>query len=140
MIATNQALYEFWSSFEYEGQLIPAYLSGHAPDSASFPYFTFESAQGAYGTTAILTAIVWFQTSLEPTDVSTQTRVAEVLGMVENAIPEGGRWLTFAGGGVLLRRNDASFLSYYNPDEEDNDTIQPVYGGRVSYTAQFFVR
>lgn len=139
MIACNQALYEFWSNFEYEGQLIPAYLPGHVPQNAVFPYFTFEMGQGAFGTTAILNAFIWFQKSMEPSDLSTQMRVSEVLGLVEKAIPEGGRWLTFVGGGVLLRRNGGSFLSYYKPENE-NDTALPVYGGRVSYTVQFFVK
>lgn len=144
MNACNQALYEFWSSFLYEGRYIPAYITGHVPvdKEDNFPYWTYEVKQGAYGTTAIATAIVWFQQSLEPTDRSAWSKISDVLGLVEKAIPEGGRWITFVGGAVLLRRNDANFLSSYNPEQEDgeNVTAQPIRGGRVSYTIQFFVK
>lgn len=142
--AYNQALYEFWSSFLHEGQYIPAHISGHVPSDKEnqFPYWTYEVKQGAYGSTAIATAIVWFQQSMEPTQPSAWSHINTIMGMVQNAIPEGGRWLTFVGGAVLLRRNDANFISSYDPEQEDGDnvTAAPIRGGRVSYTIQFFMK
>lgn len=139
--AYNQALYEFWSSFLHEGEPIPVHVSGHVPSDQEddFPYWTYEVKQGAYGSTAIATAIVWFKHY--PEDAA-WVHINNVMGMVQNAIPEGGRWLTFVGGAVLLRRNDANFISSYDPEQEDGDnvTAMPIRGGRVSYTIQFFVR
>lgn len=144
MNAFSQALYEFWSSFLYQGAYIPAYISGHVPEDKAdaYPYWTYEVKQGAYGTTAIATAIVWFQQSAEPTQPSAWAHITDVMNMVQEAIPEGGRWLTFVGGSALLRRNDADFISSYDPKQEDGENLlaQPIRGGRVSYTIQFFIK
>lgn len=142
--AYTQALYEFWSSFLYNGEYLPAYISGHVPPDKEdhFPYWTYEVKHGEFGSTAIVTAFLWFQQSMEPTAPSAWSHIADVMSMVENAIPPAGRWITFAGGGVLLRRNGPNFISSYDPaqDSDGNVIESPIRGGRVSYTIQFFMK
>lgn len=143
MTAFNRALYAFWSSFLHDGAFIPAYLSGHVPEDAAFPYITFEVKQGSYASTGILTAFVWAQQAADADADAPQQVIGDVLAKVAEAIPEGGKMLSFPGGAVWLNRNDADFLSAYNPTEEDDvntPTERPVYGGRVSYMAQFFIK
>ena len=59
MTGIHQALYNFWSQFSYGGNLIPAYLQGHVPEDAAFPYITFDVASGRAFTPSVVTATVW---------------------------------------------------------------------------------
>ena len=61
MTGIHQALYAFWSQFSYGGNLIPAYLQGHVPEDAAFPYITFDVASGRAFATSVVTATVWFK-------------------------------------------------------------------------------
>lgn len=132
---------EFWNGFTWNGQPIKAYPSGRVPDNEPFPYFTFDVQQGSFFSMGIPTAYIWCQ---QPKDLSysAQAQRAEIMDQVAAAIPEGGRLLTFDGGAVWMKRNDANFMSYYDPKEEDNEEIptgEPVIGGRISVMTQYFV-
>ena len=138
MTDISQALYEFWSGFTDRGQPIAVYKSGHVPKKAAFPYFTFSVTRGAFFGKTVLTAILWCKQS-EGLNVNAQR--AAILDQVARAIPEGGRMIPLEGGGVWLMRNDADFLSDYEPEDEEAAAAgeEPVIGGRVSYTAQYFI-
>lgn len=136
----HMALLAFWSSFSWGGRPIPAYPAGRVPQDAPFPYFTFEVMEGAFFSVSVPTSFIWCQA---PKDGSynVQTQRAEILDMVARAIPESGRLLTFEGGSVLLNRNPATFLSYYNPEEEGDEspTAEPVIGGRISCEMRTYI-
>ena len=59
MTGIHQGLYAFWSQFSYGGKPIPAYLQGHVPEDAAFPYITFDVASGRAFATSVVTATVW---------------------------------------------------------------------------------
>lgn len=131
----------FWNSFTWNGAPIPAFPSGRVPDGQAFPYFTFDVQQGRFFSIGIPTVYIWCR---QPADLSfnAQTQRAEIMDQVAAAIPEGGKFLTFDGGAVWMQRNDANFMSYYDPKEEDNiesPTGEPVIGGRISLMTQYFV-
>lgn len=54
MTVFNKKLYNLWSSFD-----VPAYISGHVPPGASFPYITFDVAKGDAFADGVLTAFNW---------------------------------------------------------------------------------
>lgn len=133
---------DFWNGFSWNGQRLPAFPTGRVPDKQPFPYFTFDVQRGSFFSIGFPTAYIWCQ---QPLDLSynAQTQRAEIMDAVAAAIPEGGRMLTFDGGAVWIQRNDANFMSYYDPKEEDNiesPTGEPVIGGRISVMTQYFVR
>ena len=142
MRAIHQALLAFWNSFTWNGKPVKAYPSGRVPDNEPFPYFTFDIQQGAYFSFGFPTAYIWCKM---PKDLSynAQAQRAEIMDAVAAAIPEEGKLLTFEGGAAWLKRNDANFMSYYDPVEEngaDSPTGEPVIGGRISLSVQVFVR
>ena len=53
MTELQQALAAFWARFA------PAYLSGMVPDSASFPYITYDVVMPDALGFAVLTAYIW---------------------------------------------------------------------------------
>lgn len=139
----HMAWLEFWNSFTWNEKPVKAYPKGRVPANEPFPYFTFEVAKGDYFSTGILTAHIWCRM---PGDNSynVQAQRAEILDAVAAKIPpRSGCMLTYNGGGVLIRRNESSFQSYYDPKEEDNisnPTGEPVIGGRISLMVQYFAR
>lgn len=138
----HMALLEFWNSFTWNSKPIPAFPSGRVPKDQAFPYFTFDVQQGAFFSFGIPTAYIWCQMPMDAS-YNAQAQRAQIMDAVAEAIPEGGRMLTFDGGAVWLKRNDANFMSYYDPKEEENvqsPTAEPVIGGRISYVIQYFVR
>lgn len=136
----HMALLEFWSSFQWKGQSIPAFPTGRVPKNQAFPYFTFDVAQGSYFTFSVPTAFIWCR---QPMDLSynAQAQRAEIMDAVAAAIPEGGRKISFEGGMVIIERNDANFLSYYNPEaqEDESPTAEPVIGGRISCIVRYYI-
>lgn len=135
----HMALLDFWSGFSWGGKKIPAFPTGRVPKDQPFPYITFEVLEGGFFSFAFPTAIVWCQM---PSDGSynAQTQRAEILDLIAKAIPEGGTLIKFDGGMVKLDRNEGSFLSYYDPPEEnDEPTTEPVIGGRISVSATFYI-
>lgn len=138
----HKAMFQFWRKFTYDGNPIPAFPTGRVPEGQEFPYLTFEVVEGEYFSTAFPSAFLWCQ---KPSDVNmnVQDQRATLMDQVAEAIPQEGVWLTFPGGGVLLRRNGPNWLSYYDPKTEDNvesPTGEPIIGGRISYSVQFFVK
>lgn len=131
MTDVHKALTAFWGSFSFGGEAIPAYLSGHVPDGAAFPYITFEVADGSAMSRSVLTAIVWCR-AVSGLNVNAQR--AAILDSIAAAIPEEGTLVRLPGGGMLaLYRNSAGFQSYYD-DPEDASVI----GGRTSYEIAFY--
>lgn len=138
----HMAWLEFWNSFEWNGQKIPAFPAGRVPDEQAFPYFTFEVQQGAYFSTGFPTAHIWCRQPMD-NSYNVQAQRAEIMDAVSARIPSiSGCMMTFDGGGVRIRRNEANFLSYYDPKQEDNiesPTGEPVIGGRISLEVTYFV-
>jgi hypothetical protein len=135
----HKTLYKFWSQFTLDGAPIPAFPTGRVPDGQAFPYITFEVVEGEYFSTAFPVAVLWCQKPPEA-NINIQDQRATLMDQVAEAIPLGGVWLTMPGGGVILRRNGANWLRYYDPPPDDVPTGEPVIGGRISYSIQFFVR
>lgn len=131
MTDVHKALYAFWSSFAYEQRSIPAYLTGKVPKEETFPYITFDVKDGAFASSAVLTAFVWVKAV---PGVNANAVRAAILDSVASAIPEGGlRIRTLEGTLIYLHRNSADFLSYYDDPEDDT-----VIGGRISYEVKYY--
>lgn len=130
MTGIAKALAQLWGGFIHDGQKIPAYLSGHVPKDATFPYFTFETAEGGFLGGNVLTAFVWLK-SENGQGINAQR--AKILDAVRQAIPVAGRVLRFSGGCCAIYPNADNFLSFYD-DPED----KTVYGGRISYEIRFY--
>ena len=137
MTPINQALYQFWSSFQHEGAPIPAYKTGQVPNDQPFPYITFEAVQGEAFSSTVLTAFVWCQ---DGDGVSANVQRAAILDDIASAIPPiSGRRLSFEGGFAMLYRNPGDFTSDYTlPEDEQPTTGVSVLGGRVSYEVHFY--
>lgn len=138
----HKALYRFWSQFTWDGAALPAFPTGRVPQGQAFPYITFEVLEGEYFSTAVSPAFLWCQKPAE-SDMNVMDQRATLMDQVAQAIPLEGVWITFPGGGVILRRNGPNWLSYYDPQAEDNvdsPAGEPIIGGRISYSIQFFVK
>lgn len=133
MTDLHRALYAFWHErFKtMDGAPVPAYLTGHVPDTAAFPYLTFEVVQGAAFSLSFLTATVWLRAQ---SGVNVNAQRAHILDQVAVAIPHGGARLDVGGGAVSLYRNDGNFLSYVT-DEDDPSVV----GGRISYQINYYL-
>lgn len=125
MTGLHRALYGFWSSFGME-----AYLTGHVPKAAGYPYVTFEASEGAAFGKTYLTAFAWYKAA---SGENVNARRAAFLDAVRDRIGPGG--LRLDGDGVLcaIYPNEVNFLSYYD-DPEDAD----VAGARVSYRMDYY--
>ena len=121
MTGLHQALYRFWAQFTYGGEAIPAYLTGHVPEGAAFPYFTFDVTDGRAFATAVVTATVWCHAS---SGINVNAQRAAILDSVDRALPEADLRLDFPGGFAMLRRGSGDFHSYIT-DEDD----QSIVGG-----------
>ena len=122
MTEVHQALYNFWAQFSYGGSQIPAYLQGHVPEDASFPYITFDVASGRAFATAVVTATVWCQAS---SGVNVNAQRAAILDSIDRALPEADMRLDFQGGFAMLRRGSGDFHSYIT-DEDDKSVVGGV--------------
>jgi hypothetical protein len=138
----HMALLDFWSGFAWNGHPVPAFPSGRVPENQSFPYITFDVVQGSFFSVAFPAAFVWCQA---PKDGSynVQAQRAEIMDLIAKAIPESGRLLRFDGGMIKMERNEGNFLSYYDPEDENDSaeqpTGEPVIGGKISLSVRFYV-
>lgn len=119
----NKALNAFWNSFG-----VPAYLTGHVPDDAQFPFITFDAASSDAFSTAILTAFDWHKAVSGDNKINER---AELMDDIAEAIPPQGRRIALTHGYIILYRNSADFQTYY-----DDQTDKSVIGGRTSYDDQ----
>lgn len=123
MTVFNKSLASFWKSFGLE-----AYLSGNVPDTARFPYITFECvACPPFGTT-IITANAWFRVA--PGYDLNEDRTALADAIRDAIVPEGIRLP--ADDGFVLLYPDTMFLSYNDTSDEDG-----VKGLRIACQAHF---
>lgn len=125
MKAFHQALYAFWSQFG-----VPAYLFGHVPDGAEFPYITFDASVGDFSGSDVLTAFCWHKAR---SGANVNAERAALLDAIADAIPVGGTLIAFQGGAAKIYRNSAGFQSYYD-DPEDKSVV----GGRISYEVHYY--
>lgn len=134
----NEALYQFWSGFQYGGKPLKAYKNGYVPKDEPFPFITFETIQGEAFSSSVLTAFVWCKD--QAGRITANEQRAAIMDDVAHAIPPiVGRKLPFEGGFVMLYRNDSDFLSdYTDPDETKPTDLAVVLGGRISYIARFY--
>ena len=122
MTGLHQALYSFWAQFSWGGEAIPAYLQGHVPEDAAFPYITFDVASGRAFATAVVTATVWCQAS---SGVNVNAQRAAILDSVDRALPEADLRLDFPGGFAMLRRGSGDVHGYIT-DEDDKSVVGGV--------------
>ena len=122
MTGLHQAIYRFWAQFTYGGEAIPAYLTGHVPEGAAFPYFTFDVAAGRAFATSVVTATVWCHAS---SGINVNAQRAAILDSVDRALPEADMRLDFPGGFAMLRRGSGDFHSYIT-DEDDRSVVGGV--------------
>ena len=122
MTEVHQALYNFWAQFSYGGSQIPAYLQGHVPENAVFPYITFDVAAGRAFSTSVVTATVWCRAE---SGVNVNAQRAAILDSIDRALPEADLRLDFQGGFAMLRRGSGDFHSYIT-DEDDKSVVGGV--------------
>ena len=122
MTGLHQAIYRFWAQFTYGGEAIPAYLTGHVPEGAAFPYFTFDVTDSRAFSTAVVTATVWCHAS---SGINVNAQRAAILDSVDRALPEADLRLDFPGGFAMLRRGSGDFHSYIT-DEDDRSVVGGV--------------
>ena len=122
MTGLHQAIYRFWAQFTYGGEAIPAYLTGHVPEGAAFPYFTFDVTDGRAFATSVVTATVWCHAS---SGINVNAQRAAILDSVDRALPEADMRLDFPGGFAMLRRGSGDFHSYIT-DEDDRSVVGGV--------------
>ena len=79
MTAVHKALYSFWSQFG-----CAAYLAGHVPDDAEFPYITFSVGAGDALAEDVLTAFDWHRAE---NGVNVNAERAELLDKIQLALP-----------------------------------------------------
>ena len=123
MTALHTALQTFWAGFTYSAVAIPAYPNNNVPDTATYPYITYEVVDTEPFGETIVTAFIW----VEKTG-AWQAKLAAILDSIAAAIPTQGAAVSLTGGHLILTRNPANFQSYY--DDPNDPTIA---GGRVSY-------
>ena len=122
MTGIHQALYAFWSQFSYGGKPIPAYLQGHVPEDAAFPYITFDVASGRAFATSVVTATVWCRAE---SGANVNAQRAAILDSIDRALPEGDLRIDIPGGFVMLRRGSGDFHNYIT-DEDDKSVVGGV--------------
>lgn len=80
-----RALTSFWNSFG-----IPAYDSSSVPESAAFPYITFDVAQDSFGAETIMQASVWYRSTswegIEQTVEAISQKISRGGVMIESKI------------------------------------------------------
>lgn len=140
MTNLHLALLAFWSSFTWNGKPIPAFPESRVPENQPFPYITFEVIEGGFFSTNFPTAFIWCRQPMDGS-INVQAQRASIMDQIARAIPESGRILRFDGGMVKLERNEGSFMSYYDPpeDNDENPTGEPVIGGRISVAVTFYI-
>lgn len=119
MTGIHKALYAFWAQFSNGGKSIPAYLDGHVPDGADFPYFTFSVSDARAFASSVVTATVWCRAQ---SGVNVNAQRAAILDSVDKALPEADLMLDFPGGFAMLRRGSGDLHSYVT-DETDKSVI-----------------
>lgn len=136
----HKALKTFWSQFTWQGASVPAFPSGRVPENQPFPYITFMVAQAAFGSAVVTTNFVWCRLGMGET-FNVQAQRAQIMDQVAEAIPEAGTLLALPGGKVLLQRNPADFMRYYDPpsEGEESPTAEPVIGGRISCEMRCYI-
>lgn len=122
MTGLHQAIYSFWAQFSWGGDAIPAYLTGHVPEGAAFPYFTFDVTDSRAFSTAVVTATVWCHAS---SGINVNAQRAAILDSIDRALPEADLRLDFPGGFAMLRRGSGDFHSYIT-DEDDKSIVGGV--------------
>ena len=122
MTGLHQALRSFWEQFSYGGKPILAYLNGHVPEDAAFPYITFDVASGRAFATAVVTSTVWCRAE---SGMNVNAQRAAILDSIDRALPEADLRLDFQGGFAMLRRGSGDFHSYIT-DEDDKSVVGGV--------------
>lgn len=130
MTEEHRALYAFWSGFTDGETPIPAYVSGHVPPGAAFPYIVFTVSDGRALSSTTLTATVW---SKGASGVNVNGQCAAILDQIDKAIPEADKPLPIPGGMMLLRRGSGDFHSW-TIDPEDS----AIVGGVTRYEVTFY--
>ncbi len=122
----HKALQTFWSQFEWDGNLIPAYASGEVPNGAQLPYITYQVAYCNFGEATILSMMFWCNLTKHGNICR-----AEMLDAIASAIGH-KRTIPIPGGSIRLYPA-TPYQSYY-----DDPTERDVIGGRTSLQAHFY--
>ncbi len=128
MTEFHKAWMVFWQQFG-----VPVFLAGCVDDQTAFPYITVNIADGNLLGQDILVTNTWHRRSTVDSWTPSMEERLDLLDKIKTAIPAGGLLLNFPGGYVIVRRNDANFITYVTDDTDPN-----VIGGRVSCEVQYF--
>lgn len=124
MDAFHRALYAFWSNLSVNGETFPVYLQGTVPNTAAFPFITFDVIKPQALEAVPLSATFW-QRRVQG---STNALRNAFLDAAACAIPQAGTRIDFEGGYCILRRSSGTFLALLTDNEDPS-----VTGGRVGY-------
>ena len=81
----HKTLMGFWSAFG-----APAYISGHVPQDAAFPFITFTPEAGEAFGTSYMTAFTWHRITPEKGVGAAMEERSKLLDRIAAAIPDGG--------------------------------------------------
>lgn len=98
-------------------------MSGNVPDTAHFPYITFECVQGSPLSQSVIVANAWFRTAPGYDLNDERTALAEEIR--KKIVPEGIK--VAADEGFMILYPDTAFLSYNDTSDEDG-----IKGLRIS--------
>ena len=87
----DAALYNFFSDFG-----MTAYPATAVPAKADFPYITYETTGGDWGTSVSIAVNLWFHTESEAFPNAKVTQISEAVGLGGKIIPHdnGMIWVT----------------------------------------------
>lgn len=120
MATKAAALYGFMSQFG-----IPAYTASSVPESAEFPYLTYELSLGAFGDGETgITVNLWYRGESESPANAKADEISKAIG-------SGGRIVQCEGGAIWIKRGTPFCQSVYDTD----NTIKRRY---INISAEFF--
>lgn len=114
-----QALYNFWSGFG-----LPAYDESNAPEDATFPRITYETATDSFGGEVALTAVLWYYSTSWGAISKKSAEIAAFIG-------RGGKVFKTDDGAIWIKRG----TPFAQRVTDTNDSIRRIV---MNITAEFF--
>lgn len=120
----NAALYSFFSSFG-----IPAYEENSVPDTAQYPYLTYEEVTGAFSDEngAPCSASLWYRSS-------SRTAINAKAEEISAYIGDGGRIIDFDGGHIWIKRANPFAQNLEEPS--DNMVKRKLLNIRIEFFSE----
>lgn len=114
----GQALYNFFSGFG-----LTAYVENNVPESADFPYLTYQAAFDSLGSPVALTVNLWYRTGSEAEPNAKAQEIAKAIGR--------GVYTPCDDGAVLLMMGSPAWQAVNDPTDT---TIKRRY---LNVTAEY---